>query len=247
MSIIILEHSSTTGAGRLGAALRDYGHRLRFVALHEGDRPPADLDDVDGVITTGGPQSAADDHEWLEAEKSFLQSADALSLPVIGLCLGCQILTDALGGEVGEVDGGIELGWHDVTLTPVGTEDVLYAGIAWTSAQPHWHRQQVSAPPPGARVLASSQRCPVQAWGRGLRTYAFQYHPEIELDTLEGWAAAEPKALDEAGITPDDLRDATARNYPAFSRLSDRLFESIALFLLRADQRGAGPARDLHH
>lgn len=247
MSILVLEHSPSTGALHLGATLRDYGHRLRTIALHEGDPLPPDLDDVDGVVTTGGPQSALKEHSWLEPEMDLLRRADAAALPVIGVCLGSQILARALGGELGPTEGGVELGWHEVSLTPVGAEDVLYAGIAWRSPQFHWHREQVAKTPPGARVLASSKRCPVQAWGRGLRTCAFQYHPEIDPETIERWVSQDPKALQEAGTSLEQLRHDTQRYYPEYERLRQRLFQSIALCLLPADQRAEGLVKDLHH
>ncbi len=247
MAVVVIQHSPSTGAQRLGAVLRDYGHRLRVISLHEHHDLPADLDDVDGVVTTGGPQSALDDHEWIEAERGFLREADAAALPVVGICLGSQILATALGGVVGPVAGGIELGWHDVTLTPVGAEDPVHAGIAWTSAQFHWHRQQVTTQPPGARVLACSQRCPIQAWASGLRTYGFQYHPEIDRSTVQTWAREDPRDLEDAGVTLEQLQTQTDEHYPAFERLSRRLFESIALLLIPADRQNRGLVKDLHH
>ncbi len=89
MAIVVFEHSATTGALRLAATLRDYGHKLRVVGLNEHDEIPKDLDDVDGVVTTGGPQSANDDHPWAEPEMRFLQVAHEAELPIVGLCLGC--------------------------------------------------------------------------------------------------------------------------------------------------------------
>lgn len=237
--ILILEHSPFTGALRLGSALRDYGHRLRTVALHRGDALPADLDDVEGVITTGGPQSGNDRDQWLDREMELIRSANEAAIPVVGLCLGSQIMARALGGKVGPVAGGIELGWHDVRLTPAGIEDAVYSGISWTSRQLHFHREQVTEPPPGARVLATSDRCPVQAWAHGLRTYAFQYHPEVEPDTALDWAQREPQALQEAGTTLDQLRRETERWYPECERLAGRLFDSIALYLMPTDRRRA--------
>ena len=247
MAIVVLQHSESSGAGRLGAALRDHGHTLRMVSLHEGQPLPVDLDDVDGVLSTGGPQSALGGDSWLAGEIAFLRAADARAIPIVGLCLGCQVLARALGGEVAPNAGGIEFGWHDVTLTPPGADDVILSGIAWTSKQFHFHREGVSKPPPGARVLARSQRSPVQAWARGLRTYAFQYHPENTTQTIEQWAAQEPAALQEAGLSLESLREQTRRYYPVFERLSERLFESMALFLMPADRRTRGLVKDLHH
>ncbi len=247
MSILILEHGPTTGSLRLGRMLRDYGHRLRVISLHEGDVLPPNLDDVDGVVTCGGPQSAMGDEPWLEPEMEYLRAAHEGSIPTVGLCLGSQILARALGGEVGPVEGGIELGWQAVTLSDLGREDVIHAGIAWESMQFHWHREQVIKVPPEARVLAASARCPVQAWALGLRTYAFQYHPEVFPETIETWAADEPQALREAGTTIEQVRGDTERYYSTYERLAERLFDSLALFLMPVDRRVDGLVKDLHH
>ncbi len=247
MAIVILQHSPSTGAMRFAAALRDYGHRLRVIELHAGATVPADLDDTDGIVSTGGSHSANDAAPWMEPQMKLLALAHAAQMPVIGICLGSQVLARALGGEVGPMEAGLELGWHEVALTPAGAEDPLHAGIAWTSMQFHWHRDQVTKMPDGARVLATSQRCQAQAWTCGLRTYGFQYHPEIYAETPAAWAAQHPDDLGEAGITLDELETRTAEHYPSFERLSRRLFESIAMLLVPSDRRYKGLVKDLHH
>ena len=246
MAIVVFEHGASAGAQRLGRTLRDYGHRLRVVALHAGGEVPADLDDVDGVLTCGGHHSLHNGPPWLEREMGYLKAAHEEALPVVGVCLGCQILAKALGGEVGPLEG-IELGWHPVDLTAAGIEDPLHAGLPWSSMQLHWHRDEVKAVPPDARVLARSTRSPVQAWALGLRTYGFQYHPEVELETAERWADEDPQGLEQAGISREQLREQTRLHYPALARLTQRLFESIALYLMPADRRIAGVVKDLHH
>lgn len=248
MSILVFEHSDSSGAERLGQTLRDYGHRLSIIHLHDGDDVPPDLDDIDGIISCGGPQSAYDDSiEWLEPQMRLIREAHEAQMPVVGLCLGCQILARALGGKVERMSGPIEFGWHEVKLTAAGREDPLHAGIAWNSLQFQHHRDHVSQLPPGAKLLASSARCTVQAWMLGLRTYGFQYHPEVTPATIERWAREEPEALDESNGTVDQLRTQTEAHYPAFERLSERLFESIALFLMPVDRRYQGLVKDLHH
>lgn len=247
MSIVILEHSPSTGAMRLAATLRDYGHRLRVIEVHAGAEVPSDLDDTDGIVATGGYYSANGNEPWLEPEMALLRKADEAALPVIGICLGSQVLARALGGEVAPMKDGIELGWHEVALTPTGAEDPLHAGIAWTSMQFHWHQDQVTKLPDGASVLATSERCGNQAWTRGLRTYGFQYHPEIYADTPRVWAARHPDDLPAAGITLDELETRTKEHYDSFERLSRRLFESMALLLVPSDRRYRGLVKDLHH
>lgn len=247
MAILVFEHSDRSGVGRFGHALRNYGHKLRIVRLHLNEPIPVDLDDVDGVVSCGGPDSANDDSlPWIERELELLRTAAEADMPVVGLCLGSQLLARALGGDVGVMDQP-EVGWHEVRLSPVGREDPIYAGVAWNSRQAHWHHDHVLSPPAGARVLASSSSCKVQAWARGLRCYAFQYHPEIDQNGIDAFAADDPQALQQSGLTLEELRKQTQKHYPTFARLADRLFESIALLLMPVDRRYRGLVKDLHH
>jgi GMP synthase-like glutamine amidotransferase len=143
--LLVLEHSDSAPSQRLGERLIQYGHRLRVRRLHRGDELPANLSGIDGVITCGGEQSATDDGlSWLAGEMELLRAAHGHALPIVGICLGSQILARSLGGEVTRMARGIELGWHSVALNPVGFEEVLHAGIAWSSMQPLWLRDEVS-------------------------------------------------------------------------------------------------------
>jgi GMP synthase (glutamine-hydrolysing) len=248
MSILVFEHSDSTGTERLGETLRDFGQRLRIIQLQHGDDVPADLDDVDGIISCGGPQSAYDDSvAWLEPQMALIRQAHALQMPVLGLCLGSQILARALGGQVEKMPTGIEFGWHEVKLTPPGREDPLFFGIAWQSMQFHHHRDHVSQLPQGAKLLASSTKCKTQAWTMGLRSYGIQFHPELTTKTIDLWMQEEPEALQEAGVSAEQVRTQTQRDFAAFERLTQRMFEQIALFLMPVDRRYQGLVKELHH
>ncbi|MHC5022483.1 MAG: type 1 glutamine amidotransferase [Planctomycetota bacterium] len=248
MAILVFEHSDMCGSDRLGEILRSYGHRLRVVRLHLGEAVPVDLDDVDGVISCGGPQdTTGDSDEWVQGQMEILRAADRRGLPIVGICAGCQLLARALGGTVTRMVNDIEFGWHEVELNHVGREDPVYAGIGWKTMQFHAHRLEVSKLPEGARLLASSSRCNVQAWAKGLRTYGIQYHPEIFPERIDDWIDDDPALLTESGLSRDDVRRQTEQHYPALERLSRRLFESIALFLMPVDRRYQGLVKDLHH
>ena len=248
MATLVIEHSDTTGSDRLGEILRDHGHPLKVVQVHRGEALPPDLDDIDSIVACGGPQSPLDDNlPWIDQEIELLRMAHETDRSIVGLCLGCQLLARALGGEVSPLENGIEWGWHEVSLTPVGREDPVYSGIAWKSMQLHAHRFHVSQPPAGARVLARSEITPVQAWASGLRTYGFQYHPESYRSTIEAWMAQDPQDVQEVGLTPDEVRQRTDEHFPAFERLAERLFRQVALILMPVDRRFAGLAKDLYH
>jgi GMP synthase-like glutamine amidotransferase len=109
------------------------------------------------------------------------------------------------------------------------------------------HRDHVSQLPPGSKLLSASTRCKTQAWQMGLRTYGFQSHPELTVATIELWMREEPEALKEAGLTADQVRRDTQKLFPAFERLTQRLFENIALLLMPVDRRYAGLTKDLHY
>lgn len=246
MAIIVFEHENV-GVGRLGAALRDYGHKLRILRPADGDVLPPDLDDVDGVISCGGPQSANDADAWITEEIKYLRDAVDAGLPVIGVCLGAQMLAKALGGDVARMPGGIELGWLPITLTPPGRDDIIHTGLPWDMQAFHFHRDEITKLPDGARLIASSKQCKAQTWTYGLRVYAFQWELTATPAMIETWMERDSAALTEASTTIEAMREELAERYDAFVRLTQRLYESIALFLMPVDRMNPGVVKDLLH
>src|SRR5262245_54528724 len=102
--LLVLQHSDSNSLGTLGEVLSEYTYAVRVVRLHRGEALPLDLDDVDGIISLGGPQSANDNHATIRREQDLLRTAHAMELPLLGICLGCQMLAKALGGEVAKLD-----------------------------------------------------------------------------------------------------------------------------------------------
>jgi GMP synthase-like glutamine amidotransferase len=101
--------------------------------------------------------------------------------------------------------------------------------------------------PAGAKLLAGSAACKVQVWTIGLRSYGFQHHPELTVETIECWMREEPDSLTEANVSAEHIRRETQKHYAAFERLTQRLFENIALLLMPVDRRYAGLVKDLHY
>lgn len=250
MATLILEHSDMARADRFGTILRDQGHRLEIRRLHAGDSLPTDLDGIDAVVSFGGPMSpmADDEHPWMAGELELLREAHETDRPVVGICLGHQLLTRALGGTVERLpDPGVELGWIDVELTPAGRDDPIFAGAPWSATQLLHHHWHVSQAPEGAEVLARSEQCPIQVWRSGLRTYGFQYHGESHADRMGQWCDDAPSDVSAAGLTREQVDAGTERHWPSMARINDRVFERIALLVMPLDRRFAGIAKDIHH
>ena len=236
MSILIIEHSNLTGSDRLGERLLQDGHRLHTVRVHLGEQLPSDLDEIDGVISCGGPQAPDCNEVWVEQELNLLRDADALQIPVLGICLGSQFLARALGGEIAPSSDS-EMGWYDLTLTPHGREDVLFAGQPWYGPQFQWHHWEVITLPEDAMTLAESERCAIQAWTRGISTYAVQFHPECTRETIAAWIVDDARTLSEVGIDGKAIEVETEKLFDDYKRLTDRFFDAISQLLMPVHTR----------
>ena len=236
MSILIIEHSNLSGSNRLGERLLQDGHTLRIVRVHLGERLPSNLYEIDGVISCGGPQAPDCNETWVEQELQLLREADALQLPVLGICLGSQLLTRALGGEIGPCIKP-EMGWYELTLTPKGRADVLFSGQPWSGPQLQWHHWETTSLPHGATTLASSERCAVQAWTKGVNTYAIQFHPECTRETIIAWIADDAQTLSEVGIDSHAIETDTKKLFDDYERLTDRFFDAVSQLLMPVHTR----------
>jgi len=228
--IIVLQHEARETPGRLGMTLRDHGFKLdvRRLDLPEDQSPgiPEDLDDVHGVISMGGGANVGEDHWWMDRELALLRMAHDAKLPVFGVCLGAQTIAAALGGKTGPMESP-EAGFTTVDLTVAGQTDRILSGQRWSAPQFQVHGQEVTEPPPGATLLATNDHCRVQAFKIGLRTYAFQYHFEVDRTMIDHLAEDDVETFEKAGVTQEVLSRQCDEHYPLFARLGDRLCSNI--------------------
>jgi GMP synthase-like glutamine amidotransferase len=227
--IIVVQHSDRCAPGRLGAVLRAHGNILD---VRRPDRDgagalPRDLESVTGVVSLGGPQNVTDGLDWMGAEMALLRSAHEAGLPVVGICLGHQLLAAALGGEVRAMERP-EIGFHPIDLLPAGRDDFVLAGIPWTSMQFCSHGQEVVKAPAGAAVLAKSAACAVQAFRASARTYSFQYHFEWTRDMIGATSGSDAEFLARAGASLVDIDAQCDTHYGRFAEISERLCENLA-------------------
>ncbi|MEO1236588.1 MAG: type 1 glutamine amidotransferase [Planctomycetota bacterium] len=240
MAIVVFEHHPLETAGRLGHFLNQDGHRLRVVELHSGDAVPPDLDDVDGVISMGGPMDTdqADDYAWMNPELEYLKAAHEANLPTVGVCLGAQLIAVALGGEVGRMEQA-EIGLGPVKSSFFGSTDPIHLGFPWDTTMFHAHGCEVTQPPPGGTPvpLSSSPKCKCQCYRVGLNTYGFQYHFEWTRRTIELVLQDDPDFYGKGEHTIDEIALSLDTHYDAYRHLGDRLCANLAALMFPLDKR----------
>ncbi|MEM6394260.1 MAG: type 1 glutamine amidotransferase [Planctomycetota bacterium] len=240
MAILITEHHPLDSSCRLGEVLRDHGHKLRTVRIHANEPLPEDLDDIDAVISMGGPQDTdqLDEHPWMARELEIIKQAHDAELPVLGVCLGAQLIAVALGGEVSRMDKP-EVGFEKTTQSFFGSTDPLLQGIPWNTMAYHAHGCEVTKAPAGGTPipLVSSAASKNQAFRVGLTTYGFQYHFEWTrkrigdfLDHFHEFAAASGKSRAE-------LNDELDQHYDMYRHLGDRLCQNLCDRLFSINRR----------
>lgn len=204
--VFVLQNESDCPAAYLGDALDRRGIEWRVVRLHEGDALP-DPHDAAGVAAMGGAMGAYDEDKYpfLAAEKRLLAACTAVGVPVIGICLGCQLLADALGGRTYLADAA-EVTFAPIELTVEGDRDPI--GAAFDGHPVIRFHQDTFDLPPSAILLASAAGF-AQAFRIG-SAVGVQPHPEVTPDILADWLAdgdARQMTID-AGTDPDDLVEA---------------------------------------
>lgn len=180
--LAVLQHADPEGPGLIATRARARGVELVVRRVHRGEWPPP-LDAVDGVVAMGGPMSAADDarHPHLPAERALLRAALDRELPVLGICLGAQLLALAAGARL---DRGVreDVRVGPVTVTAAGRADPVLGGVGERPTVLHWHEDGFELPDGAVLLATGEQPFPHQAFRLGPCAYGLQFHVEVDAD-----------------------------------------------------------------
>jgi GMP synthase (glutamine-hydrolysing) len=241
---VVLQHAATEGPQRLAELLAEAGLTLEVVALDRGVPVPRGLPASVPLVVLGGAMGVSDIGDpafpFLADEVALLRERLAADAPVLGICLGAQLLAHAAGARVFPnsrpgPDGPTrvyEVGWAPVDFLSVRDEPAL-AGLGRRAMMLHWHGDTFDLPA-GAVHLASTADCPNQGFRLG-RAHAVQFHPEMDEATIAAWldsdAAYVEKACGPGGV--ERIRSETPRLFPEFATARDRLLRNLVSSLIR--------------
>ncbi len=222
--VLFVQNGDQDGPGLLAAALRECGVELTTVHAWRGDPVPETLAGFAGLAIGGGAMSAYETaaHPYLGQELSLIAAAQTEKKPVLGMCLGAQLLAVALGGRV-FAHSSREIGLQEIRFSAAAADDPLWRGDTAPLHPVHWHGDTFTLPP-GAELLASSALTPHQIFRAAGSLYGFQFHLEIDLPALREMVTSDEAALRACGVDPAAFVAAGEVHLPAIEPVARRVF-----------------------
>jgi len=183
MAVLVLRHEPSADLGNFGPVL---DQRAQPFVYHDLGQP-INIEGYNGVIILGGAMSANDPLPGLADELKLIEDAIRREIPVLGICLGAQLIAKALGARVYR-NAELEIGWEPVYFTDAARSDAVLSGFPSPSTFFHWHGETFDLPA-DAEWLAYSDKCRHQAYRIGRRVYGIQFHLEITAEMAMNWCA----------------------------------------------------------
>jgi len=212
--ILVLTHVAARDGGEIAVIAAALGHPVEVRRLNKGEALPDNIEDYAGFVSFGGPISANDEHiDYIRAELDWMPRVMALDKPLLGVCLGAQILARSLGAGVApHAEGLYEFGYYPVT--PVGDGGDLQMSGPLEVYHRHGEAFEI---PAGARRLATRRSFPNQAFRYGSASFGLQFHPEVNDAVIDGWLNRElpPEDLARQGAQSADEQ---LRNHASYQK-----------------------------
>jgi GMP synthase (glutamine-hydrolysing) len=236
--VLIFQHDPFEDLGFFAEVLEKQGANYRTIRLFHGEMPAEDWEHIGALIILGGPMGACDDDQYpfLRWEKAIIRAAIKEAVPILGVCLGAQLIATALGTAVypGPVK---EIGWYPISVTPHGQVDSLLGYLPESVTVFQWHGDGFELPM-GAFRLASSVYYVNQAFRIGRNVYGLQFHLEMTSRMIERWIDERSKDLAQLPyIHPDQIMSETQNYLPSLKYYGEKF---LSEFVRRA-AKGKGP------
>ncbi len=229
--VLALRHVPHEDLGTIADAFRDAGIFIQTLNLFESVPFRFDPQEFAGLIVMGGPMNVDDteDYPFLATEVDWIQAAIRHEMPVLGVCLGSQLLAKSLGAKV-YPNGIKEIGWYPLSLLPTAVDDRLFGDLPSELNVFQWHGDTFDLPP-GATHLAASRLCQQQAFRFNRSAYGLQFHLEVTAEMVEDWlcesgGCGEIASLDY--IDPAQIRRRTPAEAPRLNQFARRVFAAFA-------------------
>jgi GMP synthase (glutamine-hydrolysing) len=237
---LIVMHNKTEGAGTFENILKEMGWEREVLPLFEGDPLPRAAEEYALILLMGGPMSVNEEERFpfLKQETAFIRKRLKLGKPVLGICLGAQLMAKALGARV--YPGPYkEIGWYFLNLTPAGKADPLFAALDPCFLVFQWHGETFDLPE-GATCLAGNQDFPHQAFRFGDLSYGLQFHFEVTEEMIKTWVKQWAGEIKSAKPQPLRAKDILQDSRVYLERLHRQVRLFFGRYLEVLEGRGRG-------
>jgi GMP synthase (glutamine-hydrolysing) len=224
----VLQHLAAEPLGIIGEALEAGGIDAEYIRVFAGEPVPGDMNGAAGLVVMGGSMGVYEQHEYpfLSHEIRLIEAALRAEKPVLGICLGSQLLASVLGAEVRKGDHK-EIGWFPVTLTDAARTDRRFSEVERSFTAYHWHGDVFDLPV-GAVSLASSAQTQCQAFAYEERAYGLLFHLEATHKIVEEMVRGFAGELDEEQMDGAEIIAQTREHLPQLQRIGASVFQRWA-------------------
>ena len=224
--VAIFRHWSTEGPGYFATYLESRDLRWRLVALDQGEAVPSRIDDFSGLVFMGGPMSVNDDLPWIAPVLGLIRKAVAADVPVLGHCLGGQLLAKSLGGSVGP-NPVKEIGWGEIEVADNGQARAWFGPDLTRFESFHWHGETFTIPPGAVRIMGN-RNCENQGFVMG-RNLGMQCHVEMTEQLIDSWCESGAQEIVGSRAGPavqsaEQMKSRMQEKMVAMRRVADRLY-----------------------
>jgi len=222
--ILVLQHHPAENLGAIADALEEAALAWQYVRVFDGHPIPKDVKGLGGLIVMGGAETVyqLDRYPYLRDEMALIESALRADKPILGVCLGSQLLAAALGSKVRRGEQR-EIGWYPVRMSDNAKDDRLMRGLPAEFVAAHWH-SDVFDLPQDAVTLASSDETPVQAYRYGAKAYGLLFHAEMTSEILAALVSEFGEGLKRVGIDGDAMVIEAEKHFATLRRIGDTIF-----------------------